>query len=909
MVRLSLRRGGAVAVAALMLTGIAGTTAPTAAGQAPAQPAVPADVSVLPVSVPRLSAPVRDLPASGGGGSRGPTASRVNPLVGTRAEARAQRPRAAVRDPLIRDNRAGAAVRTPEAGLVFDGGANPAACLGCTPPDPTGDVGPHDYVQIVNSTKVSIFDKTGTLRRPAFDLSALFTSGPCSRYDYGDPQVLYDPMADRWLLSQFTPRGTNSLCFAVSQTPDPLGAYYLYEFPTPDFPDYFKVGAWPTGYYVGTNETTYAAYAFDRTSMLAGKPATGVRVPGETNLLMPADVDGPLAPDAQGGLFYTFKDAAFHQVTEDRIEVLQLTPDFATPANSTLRTVASIPIAPFTYTVCGFFQFFCIPQLGTDQRIDTVSEWPMQRFAYRRFADHEALVGNFTVGGGTADPGASIRWFELDNAGAGWTLGQEGTQDLEDGLNRFMGSIAMDRDGNIALGYSASSGTSYPSVRYATRLAADPLGTLQPERVLRPGGGSQTGSSRWGDYSAMSVDPSDDMTFWYTTEYYAASSARDWSTVIGSFGYLPQTITFPQPPDVRITAGTVSLTATGGGSTSPVVFASTTSGACTTGGADGATVTLVSVGTCTITADQAGDGSYSAAPQVTRSFAIRPPLPPPVPVLAPGAPTFVTATPGDGQVSLAWSPPADPGSAPVTGYTVVATPGSATCSTVAPVTQCTVAGLVNGTAYTFAVTATSSVGTGPAAISAAVTPAAPLPSPGPTASPSPAPVASVAVVSPTEGAPVSSGGLFGVTARTAAVSPGTVAYVTLGGVATAQAAVGVDGIVRFEWLRARVGAYQVRIGGPGSSAVSQRFSLDVRPFGITATGVGPPSTTFTVDTGNWSRGTRILVTRNGRTTATVAVGSPGTAVTVTVPRAAGTYQVKVRSPQGWVYGERAYRIT
>ncbi|MGH2723210.1 MAG: hypothetical protein ACRDI0_02910 [Actinomycetota bacterium] len=159
----------------------------------------------------------------------------------------------------------------------------------------------------------------------------------------------------------------------------------------------------------------------------------------------------------------------------------------------------------------------------------------MHRFPYRNFGGHETLLGTFTVGGGLGDVGAAIRWFELRRSGGGWTLFQEGTHDPGDGHDRFMGSIAMDGAGNIALGYTVSSSTLFPAIRYATRAPGDPPGTFQPEAVLIDGGGSQTGSNRWGDYSAMSVDPANDCSFWYTNEFYATSSATNWRTAVGVF--------------------------------------------------------------------------------------------------------------------------------------------------------------------------------------------------------------------------------------------------------------------------------------------------------------------------------------------------------------------------------------
>jgi hypothetical protein len=482
-----------------------------------------------------VSPPVRALPpASVGSPHAAPR--RINPLAHEPNHARGGTLRrgAAPRDPLAANSSAGSG-HTPAPSLVFNGSSNPSACGGCSPPDTNGDVGPSNYVQTVNATKVAIYDKGGTLQAPVFDLGDLWPSGPCAN-ENGDPVVLYDSLADRWLLAQLEfSAGTNAVCVAVSQTADPTGSYFLYQFNTPFLPDYIKLGVWPTGYYLSTNEDDgYGAYALNRAKMLAGDPsANAIRFPGETNFLMPATVAGVYAPGQKGGLFYTFKDDSFHGGV-DRIELFRLTPDFATPANSTFTTIKSFPIAPYTYTVCGFFRFDCIPQGGTGQKVDAVSEWPMFRFPYRRFADHRALVGNFTVGGGNGGAGAAVRWFELRNTGSGWTLFQEGTQDSP-AVDQFMGSINVDQTGDIALGYSESSGATFPSIDYATRTPAEPAGTLEAEQVLKSGTGSQTGSDRWGDYSAMSIDPNNGCDFWYTNEYYSPSSAVNWKTAIGNF--------------------------------------------------------------------------------------------------------------------------------------------------------------------------------------------------------------------------------------------------------------------------------------------------------------------------------------------------------------------------------------
>lgn len=432
-------------------------------------------------------------------------------------------------DPLITPRAPGA---TPPLSLLFQGLRNPFAC-DCTPPDTVGDVGPNHYIQMTNATPVAIFDKGGTLLTAPFHLGTLWPGGTCAN-NAGDPIVLYDGLAGRWLLSQFA--SPTHMCVAISQTADPLGSYHLYTFNVGSFPDYFKFGVWDDAYYMSANEGTYTAYAFDRAKMLAGdSSASFVKFTGQTNFLLPADVDGPTGPPlGTPGYFYTFKDNSFHG-GPDRIELFELDVNFGAPGSSTFTLADVFPVTPFTYTVCGFFNFNCARQRGTSQRVDVVSEWPMHRFPYRNFGAHDTLLGNFTVGGGSGEVGAAIRWFELRDTGAGWTLYQEGTHDPGGGVDRFMGSIAMDSQGNIALGYSVLSSAIYPSIGYATRSPGDPLGTMQPEMPMILGRGSQTGSNRWGDYSAMAVDPANDCSFWYTNEGYRVSSSNDWTTAVGVF--------------------------------------------------------------------------------------------------------------------------------------------------------------------------------------------------------------------------------------------------------------------------------------------------------------------------------------------------------------------------------------
>ncbi len=490
-------------------------------------------------------------------------------------------------DPLIANSRNRA--NSPSPLLSFEGVGNPEGCGGCSPPDVVGDVGLNHYIQMVNATKVAIFDKSGNSLNTPFNLGDLWPSGNCNS-NAGDPIVVYDEMADRWLLSQFAQ--PSHMCFAISETADPLGSYHIYTYNVGNFPDYFKVGAWPDGYYMSANEggsAAYTAYAFDRAKMLVGDPAPSfIKFTGESNFLLPSDVDGEDLPPADSpNYFYTFKDNSYHGGGVDRVEVFGFSADFDDTANSSFTLVNTIPMSSFTYTACGFFNFNCISQQGTSQRVDSLGEWPMFSFRYRNFGTHETLVGTYGVGGGTGQDGAAIRWFELQKTAADWTLYQEGTHDVGDGHNRFNASIAMDACGNIALGYVASSSNLYPSVRYATRLVSDPLGTLRDEQILFDGGGSQTGSSRWGDYAAVSIDPSDGATFWLTNEYYATSSGSAWDTRIGTFAHpecLAPTYSLSVEPTIQTScvgdSATFDISANAfNGFTTPIALSADTSSA------------------------------------------------------------------------------------------------------------------------------------------------------------------------------------------------------------------------------------------------------------------------------------------------------------------------------------------
>lgn len=411
-------------------------------------------------------------------------------------------------------------------GIPFQGGA---------PPDTIGEVGANHYIQMTNASVVQIYNKSGVLLAGPFALNSLAPGGNPCEDGAGDPIVVYDEIADRWIMSEFiSPSSGNRLCVYVSMTSDPItGGWSLYGFPTPNFPDYPKYAVWPDAYYVSTNEPGPAAvYALDRTNMLSGlaaSPPVRRTAPDLAGFgfqsLIPSDLDGPAPPAGSPNYFMRHRDDEVHNAgsndpTRDFLELWAFSVDFTTPANSTFTQVANIPVAEFDSDLCGLVSFSCFPQPGTATTLDPLREVIMWRLQYRNFVTHETLIGNFVTDVTGTDQGG-IRWFELRRApGRGaWGLFQEGTY-APDTDNRWMGSIAMDQAGNIALGYSVSSAATFPSIRYTGRLAGDAAGVMtQPEVTAVAGANYQSGVTRWGDYSSMNVDPVDGCTFWYTNEF------------------------------------------------------------------------------------------------------------------------------------------------------------------------------------------------------------------------------------------------------------------------------------------------------------------------------------------------------------------------------------------------------
>ncbi len=413
-----------------------------------------------------------------------------------------------------------------------------------SPPDATGDVGLNHFLQAVNQSvsTVQVLNKgTGAIMK-TFTLQSLASGSPCNS-GYCDPMVLYDRMADRWMISEF-PSSGGHLCVYVSTTGDPTGTWYAYTFSNVETstPDYPKYGVWPQNgnggsYLVGINAGASGkrdVVALDRAKMLAGQPATFQKfsVTAMPNsgfqLVLPATVQGMTPPpDGAPALFMRPRDRAQQDgvtnKTYDLLEMWALSVDWATPANSTLTVLPSVQISPYDMTLCGMGTTWnCMPQPGTTQKIDPIREpihFPLQ---YRNFGDRETLVGCYVTDVDGTDH-AALRWFEVRKTGGGnWTLFQEGVVGGEANVHRSVGSAAMDGSGNIAIGYTRTGTASpyYPSAYFKGRLSTDPAGTMpQGEYVIVDATASKTDNERWGDYAGIGVDPTDDCTFWFTTEY------------------------------------------------------------------------------------------------------------------------------------------------------------------------------------------------------------------------------------------------------------------------------------------------------------------------------------------------------------------------------------------------------
>lgn len=505
------------------------------------------------------------------------------------------------------------------------------------PADPNGAVGATQYVQWVN-TAFAIFDKaTGSLLAGPVAGNTLWSGfgGGCDANNDGDPVVLYDKLANRWVMSQFSVSTLPYLqCIAVSITSDATGPWSRYSFQYSDFDDYPKMGVWPDAYYEtfnmfdGDNFVGSDACAYNRLAMLTGQPATQICFQQNSNVggLLPSDVDGTTAPPPRSPNYML-------NYGSNSLNLFKFHVDFANPSNSTFTGPVVIPVAPFT-PLCDQTRT-CVPQLGTSNTLDSLADRLMYRLAYRAFSDHESLVVNHSV---AVSGGGGVRWYEVRSPGTTPVIAQQGTY-APDSQYRWMGSIAMDKTGDIALGYSVSSASAYPSIAIAGRVPTDPAGQLEAETTVVSGGGSQIdGLTRWGDYSAMTVDPTDDCTFWYTQQYLTSNGSWNWNTRIANFrfpgcstgsyvGFYPSTLSFGTQT-VGTTSASQAITLTNHQQTSLIISSIAVTGdysqsnncgsslgpgvACTINVNFKPTITGVRSGTLTVTDN--GSGSPRVAP-------------------------------------------------------------------------------------------------------------------------------------------------------------------------------------------------------------------------------------------------------------------------------------------------------
>jgi hypothetical protein len=497
-----------------------------------------------------------------GGNTPDNVPARLTPM-----EMRALDAKAAHRSANLMEPATGAKDPAPPPGANFAGMQSSTNGSGW-PPDTNGDVGPNHYIQTVN-TSVGIYDKTTGAAISTVTFNIFFTGppgSPCDTSNRGDPVVLYDPLVDRWIVTDFAWFDKNTgpyfECIAVSQTGDPVaGGWYFYAmqgntgvFTGDFFGDYPKLGVWPDGYYMSANMFEVVGAGFgvrlwgiNKTPLLTGGALQEVHfdlcLDGTCGSFLPSNLRGAAPPTGAPNYFA-------QMAAPDGLDLYRFHADFVAPDNSTLTGPISVPLAPFNgYTGA-------IPQPGTAQGLDSLSFRLMMQLQYRNMGTHQSLWATHTVDEGGL---AVARWYEVRDPGGTPTLFQQGSLNPGDGVNRWMASIAADRDGNAAIGYSVSNNSVFPGIRYAGRLNGEIPGQMpQTEQVLVNGAGSQTNIKRWGDYSAMSVDPTDDCTFWYTQEYYTATG-NNWQTRIGSFkfpscGQLKGTIT-GQVVDAATNAG------------------------------------------------------------------------------------------------------------------------------------------------------------------------------------------------------------------------------------------------------------------------------------------------------------------------------------------------------------------
>jgi hypothetical protein len=501
-----------------------------------------------------------------------------------------------------------------------------------------GAAGASQFVQFVNES-FAVFNKSdGSVIYGPADGNTLWQAlgAPCSVSSDLDEIAQYDKLGNVWVMMMPQYENPPYLCIAVSTTSDATGSWNLYAFEIPvnatlcdcrPMPDYPKLGVWPDAYYIAYAQALDLVYegpaacAVDRSAMLSGADATMQCFANNgtsNNLWLPSDVDGTTAPPSGTPSYFLNFD-----VNDQSLDLWQFQVDWTTPANSTFTGPTNIPVAAFiepcgdTVTVSTPADN-CVSQAGTSQMLGVFGDRLMYRLAYRNFGSYQDMVANHSVQVASGSDQTGIRWYELRNTGSVFSVYQQGTY-APDSNYRWMGSIAMDHVGDIAVGYNVSSSSMSPSIRYTGHQSTDTLGTMETEIDILSAAGvataSQTDSARWGDYSSMAIDPTDDCTFWYTNQYQSDNGDNHWSTQIASFSFPACAGNFTlssSPSSLTVSSGeqgTVTLTVMPQGG-----FSSTVSFSCSG---------LPTGGTCSFNPPQVTPSGAAITTQLTVSVGVQ----------------------------------------------------------------------------------------------------------------------------------------------------------------------------------------------------------------------------------------------------------------------------------------------
>ena len=482
-------------------------------------------------------------------------------------------------------------------GPLFTFEGNPNTC-GCQPSDSEGDVGPNHYIEAINEN-IKIYDKSGNTLSGPTTYNSFFsglTGTPCTNANDGDPYVVYDRFADRWLISDFAfpsfPGSSFWQCIGVSQTADPVsGGWFLYAIQVdPANPtylgDYPKFALWDDGgtqnaYFFTVNTfsspTTFTGvhvYALDRASMLTGGLANAISFGltatdvGASYSFVAATAKGNAPPLGRDEMVLAIDSPFSGGVTLTQVHARFFHVDFANPGNSTFGVGAGhTPNAEIT--VNGFVDAFStttdlVPQQGTATKLDTLGDKIMTPVVYQNLAGTESLWADSTVCTDTNCTGPTgVRWYQFDVTGGNFpatAVQQQTWTNTDDGLWRWMPSIAVDQSGNTVIGYSTSSTAIFPSIRYAGRLANDPPSNMgQGEAIMFAGVSGQTSGSRWGDYTRTEVDPSDGMSFYHVNQY---AQSGLWHTRVGKFNFVGGGSPTPTPTATATATASATATAT-----------------------------------------------------------------------------------------------------------------------------------------------------------------------------------------------------------------------------------------------------------------------------------------------------------------------------------------------------------